>query len=113
MNDESTDLTLAAERALAGTPVYGLDDDRLGKISRDGMHDGRLLIPHVMLKDELSIAASTVVHRDATGVYTSLSWRDLEAMLPSSRPGSEQCMLDAFSGGAHAAHADRFPVDLP
>ena len=113
MNDETTDRALAAERMLAGTPVYGRDDERLGMISRDGMHDGRLIIRPGLMEDEIAIPASAIVRRDATGVYTSLSWRDLAAVLPPSRPGSEQGMLEAFSGGAEAAHADRFPEDLP
>jgi hypothetical protein len=110
MNDEAA---LAAERMLAGTPVYGHDDERLGEISRDGIHDERLIIRPGLTGDEIAIPASAIVRRDATGVYTSLSRADLAALLPPVRPGSERGMLDALSGGAEAAHANRFPEDVP
>ncbi len=104
---------LAAERMLAGTPVYGRDDERLGEISRDGMRDERLIIRPGLTESEIAIPASAIVRRDATGVYTSLSQADLAAVLPPIRPGSERGMLDALSGGAEAAHANKFPADLP
>lgn len=104
---------LAAERMLAGTPVYGRDDERLGEISRDGMRDDRLMIRPGLMESEIAIPASAIVRRDATGVYTSLSQADLAAVLPPIRPGTERGMLDALSGGAEAAHADKFPADLP
>lgn len=113
MNDETTERAHAAERMLAGTPVYGRDDERLGEISQDGMRDNRLMIRPGLMADEIAIPASAIVRHDATGVYTSLSWADLAAVLPPIRPGSEQGMLDAFSGGAEAAHADKFPEDPP
>lgn len=113
MNDKTAEAALAAERMLAGTPVYGRDDERLGEISRDGMHDDRLIIRPGLTESEIAIPASAIVRRDATGVYTSLSQADLAAVLPPIRPGTERGMLDAFSGGAEAAHADKFPADLP
>ncbi|HST88356.1 MAG TPA: hypothetical protein VLJ14_08265 [Ktedonobacterales bacterium] len=109
----AAEAALAAERMLAGTPVYGRDDERLGEISRDGMRDERLMIHPALTESEIAIPASAIVRRDATGVYTSLSQADLAAVLPPIRPGTERGMLDALSGGAEAAHADKFPADLP
>jgi hypothetical protein len=84
MNDET------AERMLAGTPVYGRDDERLGEISRDGMQDDRLIIRPGLTESEIAIPASAIVRRDTTGVYTSLSQADLAAVL---RAGYAGCAL--------------------
>lgn len=107
MNDET------AERMLAGTPVYGRDDERLGEIGQGGMRDEWLMIRPGLSESEIAIPASAIVRRDTTGVYTSLSQADLAAVLPPIQPGSERGMLDAFSGGAEAVHANKFPDELP
>jgi len=103
-----------AQRALRlarGTPVFGRDGTRLGELSRDGEQDGRVMMRREMGGDEITLPLDAIVSRDATGVYTLLSWRDLDAVLPPPPPGSEMGLLDALATGAEAAHADRFADD--
>ncbi len=105
------DTALAALRLLRGTPVYGSDGTRLGELSRDGFVDGYLVMRRVMGDQEIQLPESVIVRHDATGVHADLSWRELEALLPSPPPGSEMGLLDAFATGAEAAHANRFDED--
>src|SRR5215813_4879988 len=104
---------LNALRLLHGTPVFGRDGTRLGALSRDGDQGGRLVMRCEIGVEEIAIPEDAVIHHDAHGVYTSLTWRDLDALVPPSPPGSEAGLLDAFATGAESAHANRFPDDVP
>jgi hypothetical protein len=105
------DATLDVLLLRSSTPVYGADGSRLGELSRDGFQDGRLFMRRVIGGPEIALPEDTIMRHDATGVYTDLSWRDLDALMPPPPPGSEMGLLDAFATGAEAAHADRFDDD--
>jgi hypothetical protein len=115
--DEDADITSGVTpdvpRLLSGTPVFGRDGTRLGELTRDGEQDGHLVMHRMMGGPEIALPLSDVLHYDAAGVYTDLTWRDLDAKLPPPPPGSEMGLLDAFATGAEAAHANRFPDDEP
>lgn len=98
----------------SGTPVHGADGMRLGTLSRDGFQDGRLFMRRVIGGPEIAVSESAIVRHDATGVYTDITWRELDAISSSPPPGSEMGLLDAFATGAEAAHANRFDEnDIP
>lgn len=100
-----------ALRLLSGTPVYGRDGTRLGMLSRDGYQDGYLVLRPEIGGGEYALPESSIVRRDATGVHTALTWRDLDAVLPSP-PGSEVGLRDAFAT-ATDVHANHFEDDPP
>ncbi|HEX8036509.1 MAG TPA: hypothetical protein VF510_21810, partial [Ktedonobacterales bacterium] len=87
---------------------------RLGTLSRDGFQDGRLFMRRVIGGPEIALPEATIVRHDATGVYTDITWRELDAVSSPPPPGSEMGLLDAFATGAEAAHANRFDeTDIP
>ncbi|MGZ3600292.1 MAG: hypothetical protein ACXWQR_08740 [Ktedonobacterales bacterium] len=107
------DAALDALLLHSGTPVHGADGTRLGTLSRDGFQDGRLFMHRVIGGPEIALPEAAIVRHDATGVYTAITWRELDAV-SSPPPGSEMGMLDAFATGAEAAHANRFDeTDIP
>jgi hypothetical protein len=105
------DMAPEALRLLSGTPVYGRDGTRLGMLSRDGYQDGSLVMRPEIGGREIALPESRIVRRDATGVHTDLTWRELDAVLPPP-PGSEMGLRDAFAT-ATDVHANRFEDDQP
>ena len=100
-------------RFLSGTPVYGRDSTRLGELTRSGEQDGHLVMRRITGDPEIALPLSVVLHDDTAGVYTTLAWRDLDALMPPPPPGSQMGLLDAFAAGAEAAHANHFSDDEP
>ncbi len=108
-----SDIEAAVPRLLRGTPVYGKDGTRLGELTRDVGEDGRLIMHRVMGGPETALPEDVVTGIETAGVYTNLTWTDLDALLPSPPPGSEMGLLESFATGAEAAHANRFEDDQP
>jgi hypothetical protein len=106
---DTTDAALAALRLLRGTAVFGRDGTRLGMLSRDGFQDGHLVMRRVIGGPEIALPESAMTSRDATGVYTDLTWRDLDALAPR-HPGTEEGLRDAFAT-ASEVHANKFDED--
>lgn len=110
---DRSDAESAAPRLLRGTPVFGRDDTRLGELTRDGDEDGVLVMHRITGGPEVTLPADVIARIDPAGVYTNLSWSDLDALLPPPAPGSEMGLLESFATGAEAAHADHFEDDEP
>jgi hypothetical protein len=102
-----------APRLLRGMPVFGRDGTRLGELTRDGDEGGVVVLRRDRDEPELTLPEGVVTSIEAAGIYTNLTWSDLDALLPPSPPGSEEGLRDAFGTGAEAAHANRFENDEP
>lgn len=108
------DAALDALLLHSGTPVHGADGTRLGTLSRDGFQDGHLFMRRVIGGPEIALPEAAIVRHDATGVFTDITWPELDAVSSPPPPGSEMGLLDAFAAGAEAAHANRFDdTDIP
>lgn len=109
----TADAESAAPRLLRGMPVFGRDGTRLGELTRDGDEGGVLVMHRIMGGPEIPLPEDVVTGIEPEGVYTNLTWNDLDALLPPPPPGSEMGLLESFATGAEAAHANRFEDDQP
>jgi hypothetical protein len=100
-------------RVLRGMPVFGRDGTRLGELTRDGDEGGVMVMRRDLDEPELTLPDGVVTSIEAAGIYTRLTWSDLDALLPPPAPGSSEGLRDAFGTGAEAAHANRFEDDEP
>src|SRR5258707_58669 len=77
----------------SGPRVHGADGTRLGTrlgtLSRGGFQDGRLFMRRVIGGPEIALPEAAIVRHDATGVYTGITWRDLDAVSFPPPAGSE------------------------
>jgi uncharacterized protein (TIGR02271 family) len=77
-----------------GTPVFGVNGDKLGTVSEHGVQDNCLVIHHGLLRDDLYLPLDTIQRSDPNGVYTSLTKDDLNS-LSTNRPPSQDQMAGA------------------
>lgn len=74
-----------------GTPIYGVNGDKLGTVSEHGVQDNCLVIHHGLLRDDVYVPLNAIQRSDANGVYTNLTKDDLNS-LSTNRPPSQDRM---------------------
>ena len=79
-----------------GTPVYGVNGDKLGSVSEHGVQDNFLVIHHGLLRDDVYLPLNAIQRSDPNGVYTTLTKDDLNSLSMNRSPSQGQ--LDRTSG---------------
>jgi len=81
-----------------GTPVYGVNGDKLGTVSEHGVQDNSLVIHHGLMRDDVYLPLDTIQRSDANGVYTSLTKDDLSGLSMNHPPSQGQMDRTARTG---------------
>lgn len=73
-----------------GTPVYGVNGDKLGTVSEHGVQDNYLVIHHGLLRDDVYLPLNTIQRSDPNGVYTTLTKDDLSSLSMNQPPSQDR-----------------------